>query len=169
MAGPTAYFNPANASSLDASTRALVDRRARVLGPAYRLFSEHPVQFVRGSGTKLWDAEGHEYLDVYNNVPSVGHSHPRVVAAIAEQAATLNTHTRYLQEGILDYSEDLLGTLEKVMDAGYFKNHDRRVLALMIFGMLSESSRSFELAKDVKIARESVGTTFVNFMEAARA
>lgn len=111
MAGPTAYFNPANASSLDASTRALVDRRARVLGPAYRLFYEHPVQFVRGSGTKLWDAEGHEYLDVYNNVPSVGHSHPRVVAAIAEQAATLNTHTRYLQEGILDYSEDLLGTL----------------------------------------------------------
>jgi 4-aminobutyrate aminotransferase-like enzyme len=44
-------------------------------------------------------------------VPSVGHSHPRVVAAIAEQAATLNTHTRYLQEGILDYSEDLLGTM----------------------------------------------------------
>ncbi|HEY4268565.1 MAG TPA: aminotransferase class III-fold pyridoxal phosphate-dependent enzyme [Galbitalea sp.] len=110
MPGPTAYFDPATAAHLDASTRALVERRARVLGSAYRLFYEEPVQFVRGSGTKLYTADGTEYLDCYNNVPSVGHAHPRVAAAIAEQAARLTTHTRYLDERLVDYAEDLLGT-----------------------------------------------------------
>jgi 4-aminobutyrate aminotransferase-like enzyme len=110
MPGPTAYFDPATASHLDAATRALVERRARVLGSAYRLFYEEPVQFVRGSGTKLYTADGTEYLDCYNNVPSVGHAHPRVAAAIAEQAARLTTHTRYLDEHLVDYAEDLLGT-----------------------------------------------------------
>jgi 4-aminobutyrate aminotransferase-like enzyme len=107
--GPTAYFDPANADALEPTTRDLVERRARALGSAYRLFYEEPVQFVRGSGTKLYTADGTEYLDAYNNVPSVGHSHPRVAAAIADQAATLTTHTRYLDRALVDYAEDLLG------------------------------------------------------------
>jgi len=111
MAGPTSYFDPSQSGGLDVATRALVERRERALGTAYRLFYREPIQFVRGSGTRLWDANGREYLDAYNNVPSVGHAHPRVVAAIAEQAATLNTHTRYLSAGLIDYAEDLLGTL----------------------------------------------------------
>ena len=119
MAGPATYFDPARAASLDPATRKLVERRA-VLGSAYRLFYDEPVQFVRGLGTKLWDADGNEYLDAYNNVPSVGHAHPRVVEAIATQAATLNTHTRYLQGGILDYAEDLLSTLPRAIDTMMF-------------------------------------------------
>ena len=111
MAGPATYFNPERADELDPATRDLVARRERALGSAYRLFYDEPLQLVRGLGTKVWDANGTEYLDAYNNVPSVGHAHPRVVAAIAEQAATLNTHTRYLQEGILDYAEQVLETL----------------------------------------------------------
>jgi 4-aminobutyrate aminotransferase-like enzyme len=109
MPGPTAYFDPATVDTLDANTRDLVERRIRVLGGAYRLFYEEPVQFVRGSGTKLYTADGTEYLDAYNNVPSVGHAHPRVAAAIAEQAARLTTHTRYLDRELVDYAEDLLG------------------------------------------------------------
>jgi 4-aminobutyrate aminotransferase-like enzyme len=108
MPGPTAYFDPSTVDSLDASTRDLVERRIRALGPAYRLFYEEPVQFVRGSGTKLYTSDGTEYLDAYNNVPSVGHAHPRVAAAIAEQAARLTTHTRYLDRALVDYAEDLL-------------------------------------------------------------
>ncbi len=111
MAGPATYFDPSRKDELDPATRALVARRERALGSAYRLFYDEPLQLVRGLGTKVWDADGNEYLDAYNNVPSVGHSHPRVVAAIAQQAATLNTHTRYLQEGILDYAEQVLETL----------------------------------------------------------
>jgi 4-aminobutyrate aminotransferase-like enzyme len=109
--GPTSYFDPARVDDLDPVTADLVRRRIRALGPAYRLFYEEPLQLVRGDGVHLYDADGTEYLDCYNNVPAVGHSHPRVTAAIAAQAATLNTHTRYLSEGIVRYAEDLLSTL----------------------------------------------------------
>ena len=88
----------------------LIARRKRLLGPAYRLFYEQPVQFVRGDGVWLYDPAGNAYLDAYNNVASVGHSHPHVVQAIARQAAVLNTHTRYLHETVLDYAEKLLAT-----------------------------------------------------------
>ena len=115
MPGPTAYFNPADAGTLDPATSELVERRMRVLGPAYRLFYEEPVQFVRGSGTKLYSADGTEYLDAYNNVPSVGHAHPRVAAAIAQQAARLVTHTRYLDRALVDYAEDLLGEFPEAL------------------------------------------------------
>lgn len=87
---------------------AMVERRQRLLGPAYRLFYETPVHLVRGQGVWLYDPEGNAYLDTYNNVACVGHAHPRVVAAMAEQAATLATHTRYLHDGVLAYAERLL-------------------------------------------------------------
>lgn len=103
-------FSPADADRLSDEERHLIERRERLLGPAYRLFYERPLHTVRGEGVWLYDKQGRRYLDAYNNVASIGHCHPRVVQAIASQAAVLNTHTRYLQEGILDYAEDLLGT-----------------------------------------------------------
>jgi len=109
--GPSTYFRPEHADGLDDRTRGLIERRTRALGGAYRLFYREPVEFVRGSGTKLYTADGEEFLDAYNNVPSVGHAHPRVTAAIAEQAARLNTHTRYLHSAVVDYAERLLATL----------------------------------------------------------
>ena len=96
---------------IPADTQALMDRRARALGPAYRLFYETPLRPVRGEGVWLHDADGKRYLDAYNNVASVGHCHPHVVEAIARQAGVLNTHTRYLHEGVLDYAERLLATM----------------------------------------------------------
>lgn len=89
----------------------LLQRRATRLGPNLSTFYEEPVHLVRGEGVWLWDAEGRKYLDCYNNVPHVGHCHPHVVEAIARQAATLNTHTRYLHEAILDYGDRLTATL----------------------------------------------------------
>ncbi|NOX74759.1 MAG: aminotransferase class III-fold pyridoxal phosphate-dependent enzyme, partial [Alphaproteobacteria bacterium] len=85
----------------------LMARRERLLGPNVATFYDEPVHIVRGEGVWLWDANERKYLDCYNNVPHVGHCHPKVVEAIARQAATLNTHTRYLHEGILDYVEAL--------------------------------------------------------------
>ncbi|MEO8528984.1 MAG: aminotransferase class III-fold pyridoxal phosphate-dependent enzyme, partial [Pseudolysinimonas sp.] len=111
MTGPTTYFDPARVNELPAETASLVKRRIAALGPAYRLFYREPVEFVRGERAHLFDRDGNDYLDAYNNVPSVGHAHPRVVAAIAEQAARLNTHTRYLDAATVDYAEDLLSTL----------------------------------------------------------
>jgi 4-aminobutyrate aminotransferase-like enzyme len=91
-------------------TQDIVTRRVRALGPAYRLSYEKPVHFVRGDGVRLYDAQGREYLDAYNNVPIVGHCHPRVVAAIAQQAAHLNVNTRYASELVVEYAERLLAT-----------------------------------------------------------
>ena len=90
----------------------LLKRRARLLGPNMTTFYDNPVHIVRGDGAWLWDADGHRFLDCYNNVPHVGHAHPKVVEAITRQAATLNTHTRYLHEGILDYAERLTDTMQ---------------------------------------------------------
>jgi 4-aminobutyrate aminotransferase-like enzyme len=98
------------AASLSPREAELVARRERLLGPAYRLFYQEPVHIVRGEGVWLYDAEGQAYLDVYNNVASVGHCHPHVVEALTRQAGILNTHTRYLHETILDYAEKLLST-----------------------------------------------------------
>jgi 4-aminobutyrate aminotransferase-like enzyme len=94
-----------------ATTTEMLARRARVLGPNVPTFYDEPVHLVRGEGVWLWDADGRRYLDCYNNVAHVGHCHPKVVEAVARQSGVLNTHTRYLHEGILDYAERLVGTL----------------------------------------------------------
>ncbi len=85
----------------------LMERRRRLLGENVPTFYRDPVHIVRGEGVWLWDSHGQRFLDCYNNVPHVGHCHPRVVEAIARQAARLNTHTRYLHEGVMDYAERL--------------------------------------------------------------
>lgn len=94
------------------NTETMMQRRERLLGPNVSTFYDEPVHIVKGEGVWLWDASGRKYLDCYNNVPHVGHCHPKVVEAIAKQAATLNTHTRYLHEGILDYVEALTAKFE---------------------------------------------------------
>lgn len=101
-------YDAAAATGISERERQLIARRERPLGPAYRLFYANPVHFVRGEGVWLYDPDGKAYLDVYNNVASVGHCHPHVVAALARQSAVLNTHTRYITDGILDYAERLL-------------------------------------------------------------
>jgi len=74
-------FNPADLSALDDTTRSMVTRRGRLLGPAYRLFYRNPVEISRAKGVLLYDRHGNEFLDAYNNVVSVGHAHPRVIEA----------------------------------------------------------------------------------------
>jgi 4-aminobutyrate aminotransferase-like enzyme len=103
-------FDGTRAADLPPVTQELIRRRDRALGGAYRLFYDQPVSFTRGSGVHLYDAEGNAYLDAYNNVPSVGHSHPHVTETVARQLATLNTHTRYLTDGVITYAERLLAT-----------------------------------------------------------
>jgi len=91
--------------------RKLIARRSKTLGPTYQNFFDQPLHLVRGAGTALWDAAGREYLDCYNNVASVGHCHRHVVEALCNQAATLNTHTRYLHAGIVELGEKLVAGL----------------------------------------------------------
>ncbi|WP_029030298.1 aspartate aminotransferase family protein [Salinarimonas rosea] len=107
--------DPTTATGGPDGDRRLIARRRALLGPAYRLFYSEPVHVVRGEGVWLYDPDGNRYLDAYNNVACVGHSHPRVVDAIARQAAVLNTHTRYLHETVLDYAERLLGHFPRAL------------------------------------------------------
>jgi 4-aminobutyrate aminotransferase-like enzyme len=90
----------------------MLARRIRLMGPNVPTFYDTPLHLVRGQGVWVWDSQGNRYLDCYNNVPHVGHCHPRVVGAIAAQAAVLNTHTRYLHDAVLDYIERLTAKLD---------------------------------------------------------
>ncbi len=103
-------FTADDFARLSPEEQGLIERRQRVLGPAYRLFYERPLHIVKGEGVWLFDADGNKYLDAYNNVASMGHCHPRVVEAITRQTAILNTHTRYLHESIIAYAEALTAT-----------------------------------------------------------
>ena len=115
-AGMVNAYRPETADAVPASDRAMIERRAALLGPAYRLFYREPVHLVRGEGVWLYDPDGEAYLDAYNNVASIGHSQPDVVAAVTRQWATLNTHTRYLHETILAYAERLLATFPAALE-----------------------------------------------------
>ena len=104
----------------DSDAASLIARRDRLMGSAYRLFYEHPIHLVKGEGVWLYDADGKKYLDMYNNVPHVGHCHPHVVEALTRQIRTLNTHTRYLHENVLDYAERLTEKFPDELDVAMF-------------------------------------------------
>ena len=101
-------------------TDSLLERRYRVLGRNSPLFYDKPLHLVRGEGVWLYDADGRRYLDAYNNVPHVGHCHPRVVAALSRQAATLNIHTRYLDENVVAYAERLTSLFDPRLSMAMF-------------------------------------------------
>lgn len=90
----------------------LLERRYAILGKHSPLFYDEPLHLVRGEGVWIYDVDGNRYLDAYNNVPHVGHCHPYVVEALSNQAATLNTHTRYLHENIVRYAERVVATFD---------------------------------------------------------
>jgi len=104
-------FDQRRAGHLEPALAERVRRRQKLFGSASVLFYDRPLEFVRGSGCWLYEADGVAYLDAYNNVPSVGHCHPRVVGAVAQQLGELNVHSRYLHPGVMDYAERLLATL----------------------------------------------------------
>jgi 4-aminobutyrate aminotransferase-like enzyme len=87
------------------STQDLLARRNRVFGRGAPLFYSEPLQIVRGDGAFLFDAQGRRYVDLYNNVPCVGHANPRVAEAVARAQRTLNVHSRYLHEDIVRLAE----------------------------------------------------------------
>jgi 4-aminobutyrate aminotransferase-like enzyme/Ser/Thr protein kinase RdoA (MazF antagonist) len=109
-------FDPESAYRLRPALREKIERRTRVLGPGYRLFYDEPLEVVSGHGAHIVDADGTDYLDAYNNVPSVGHCHPYVVEAVHRQMATLNTNTRYVQDSVIAYAERLLATFPAELD-----------------------------------------------------
>jgi 4-aminobutyrate aminotransferase-like enzyme len=128
-------------SDLPAREAELIARRDAVLGASYRLQYRRPVHFVRGEGMWLYDPDGRPYLDFYNNVPSLGHCHPEVNAAMTEQAARISANTRYLEPRLVDYAERLVDTFPKELDRVVFTctGSESNDLALRIARLASGS------------------------------
>jgi 4-aminobutyrate aminotransferase-like enzyme/Ser/Thr protein kinase RdoA (MazF antagonist) len=100
----------------------LLLRRRMALGANAELSYDRPLHLIRGEGVWVYTADGERLLDVYNNVPHVGHAHPVVVAAMAEQAKRIASNTRYLDERIIEYVERLTATLPPDLDTCLFVN-----------------------------------------------
>jgi 4-aminobutyrate aminotransferase-like enzyme len=101
-------FDAKEASNLGGELERSVQSRKRLFGAASVLFYAKPLEFVRGRDCWLYTSDGIAYLDAYNNVPSVGHSHPKVVDAATQQLRQLNVHSRYVHAGVIEYAEQLL-------------------------------------------------------------
>jgi 4-aminobutyrate aminotransferase-like enzyme/Ser/Thr protein kinase RdoA (MazF antagonist) len=99
-----------------------LDARRRVMGPNLSVAYRRPVTIVRGWMQYVYDQSGRRYLDAYNNVPHVGHGHPRVVQAAIEQLLVLNTNTRYLHDNLAQFGERLTATLPEPLRICYFVN-----------------------------------------------
>ncbi len=106
--------------ALPMSAEQILERRAAQIGPSLSISYRKPLHIVRGSMQYLYASNGRKYLDAVNNVPHVGHSHPRVVRAAHEQMEVLNTNTRYLHEHLVRYAERLCATLPEPLRVCYF-------------------------------------------------
>ena len=99
-----------------------IARRRSVMGEKLYVFYDPPLHIVRGEGVWLTASDGRRYLDCYNNVPHVGHSHPYVAEAIARQARTLSTNTRYLTDQSIEYAERLVALAPEGLTSVVFVN-----------------------------------------------
>ncbi|MEX1104762.1 MAG: aminotransferase class III-fold pyridoxal phosphate-dependent enzyme [Ilumatobacteraceae bacterium] len=107
----------------DDGTFDLVERRGRVFGPAVETLTyDEPIHMASAHSVWMTDTAGRRYLDAYNNVPCVGHAHPRVAEAIARQGRVLNTNLRYLHGSAVELAERLVDTLPDSLDTVFFVN-----------------------------------------------
>jgi 4-aminobutyrate aminotransferase-like enzyme/Ser/Thr protein kinase RdoA (MazF antagonist) len=132
-----------------ASTGDILEERERYLGRNLSVSYRRPLQIVRGYMQYLYDEVGRAYLDAVNNVPHVGHSHPRVVAAGQRQMAVLNTNTRYLHEGLARYAERLTATLPEPLRVCYFVNAGSEANELALRLARAHTSRRGVVVVDV--------------------
>ncbi len=104
------------------SKAATLTERGQRIGGNLSVAYRDPLRVARGWRQYLYDDEGRRFLDAYNNVPHVGHAHPRVVRAAASQMSVLNTNTRYLNDALTEYAERLTATLPDPLSVCYFVN-----------------------------------------------
>lgn len=99
-----------------------LERRRACSSANLRLSYRAPLAMVRGWKQFLLDNEGRAYLDAYNNVPHVGHAHPRVIEAASRQMRLLNTNTRYVHPSYAEYAEALLTRMPDPLCVCFFVN-----------------------------------------------
>ncbi len=101
----------------------LVQQRARRIGRSLSIaYAPEALKIVAAEGCHLIDDKGHRWLDMVNNVAHVGHCHPRVVAAAQGQMARLNTNSRYLHDGLVEYADRLVALFPEPLSVCFFVN-----------------------------------------------
>lgn len=100
----------------------LLQRRKKVAAPSLSLSYTVPIHMSKALFQYMYDAHGGTYLDAYNNIPHVGHSHPLVAEAAAKQMHRLNTNTRYLYDIYASYSENLLSLFPSSLNKAMLVN-----------------------------------------------
>lgn len=135
---------PCAAAEQQRTVDELLSKRRRFFSPVLSLAYRRPLHLVRGYMQFLYDDEGRPYLDAVNNVPHVGHSHPKVVEAAHRQMALLNTNTRYLHSMLVEYAERLTATLPEPLRVCFLvcSGSEANELALRL-------ARAFTGGKDV--------------------
>ena len=126
----------------------IVKLRRELLLPNLSISYDKPIKFVRGEGVFLIDDSGRAYLDCFNNVCHIGHAHPVVVEAMAKQAETLNTNTRYLHDNIVAYAERLTATLPKELTVAGFVNSGSEANGLALRLMRAHTGRENAITLD---------------------
>ncbi|HVK90597.1 MAG TPA: aminotransferase class III-fold pyridoxal phosphate-dependent enzyme, partial [Mycoplana sp.] len=126
----------------------IVKLRRDLLLPNLSIAYDEPIKFVRGEGVWLIDDGGRAYLDCFNNVCHIGHAHPAVVEAMAKQAATLNTNTRYLHDNIVAYAERLTATLPNELTVAGFVNSGSEANSLALRMMRAHTGRENAIVLD---------------------
>jgi 4-aminobutyrate aminotransferase-like enzyme/Ser/Thr protein kinase RdoA (MazF antagonist) len=124
------FPNPNGILGLPVDTAAIVARdpdslkrlRRPTTSAALGLAYDAPLKIVRGEGAYLIAEDGRRFLDLVNNVSHVGHAHPRVVEAIARQAALLNTNTRYLHDNLVEVTRRLARLLPPELSTIFLVN-----------------------------------------------
>ena len=100
----------------------IIASRQKHLNPAMSMSYNQPIKIERGYMHYLYDENGQAYLDCVNNVPTVGHSNPRVVKVAQRQMAVLNTNARYLHDTITEYIHRLCATLPDPLSVCFLVN-----------------------------------------------
>jgi 4-aminobutyrate aminotransferase-like enzyme/Ser/Thr protein kinase RdoA (MazF antagonist) len=129
------------------SSTSLLEARRQTLGPSLSLSYSEPLHIIFGRRQYLYDAGGRCYLDCVNNVAHLGHSHPKVNQAIAQQSIRLNTNTRYLHECLAEYIEALTATLPPPLNVVYLvcSGSEANELALRLARAYTGRDRMFVL------------------------
>ncbi len=117
----------------------LIKKREKVVSKLLSISYKKPIVFESSAFQYMFDNLGNSYLDAYNNIPIVGHAHPKINEAISNQSKKLNTNTRYIYEGLYDYSKMLLKKFPKKLNKIYFVNSGSEASDLAIKLALSHS------------------------------
>jgi 4-aminobutyrate aminotransferase-like enzyme/Ser/Thr protein kinase RdoA (MazF antagonist) len=128
--------DPGPLLSLPAAATVLPDDLLRRREASFAAVQEHyyadPPRIERGWRHHLTATDGRAYLDMVNNVAVLGHSHPRVEAAVARQLRRLNTNSRFNYASVVEFSERLAGLLPAPLDTVFMVNSGSEAVDLAL-------------------------------------